>query len=106
MKIQKLFAAHFPKLQRKAAAFHPQIVRKLLPGKGNVEFVSPQPLGFGGEIRHELVSGGALAHVRELFAETQVFLSKITQQVSDDPTVMGTGGGAYVQDALRSKTEP
>ena len=100
MKVKEPLAAHFPKFQRQPAALDPKIVRKLLPRKGNVKFIFPQTLGFGGKIGHELRPGGTLSHVRELFAETQVFPGKLAQQVADDPAVMRTGGGADGQNAL------
>lgn len=39
MKIQQTLIPHFPKLQRKSAALHREVIRKLLSGKGNIEFI-------------------------------------------------------------------
>ena len=99
-KIKQPFAAHFSQFQGQSAALHPEVIRKLLPGKGDIEFVFPQPLRFGGEIGQELCSRSALPHVRELFAETQVFLGEHTQQVADYTAMVRAGGRAHVQDAL------
>ena len=99
MKVQKALPAHFPKLKGQAAALYPQIVRKLLPGKGDIEFIAPQPLGLGREVGHQLGPGAALAHVGELFTEAQIFFCKLAQQVPDDPAVVNAGGGTHVQDA-------
>lgn len=99
MKVQKALPAHFPKLKGQAAALYPQIVRKLLPGKGDIEFIAPQPLGLGREVGHQLGPGAALAHVGELFTEAQIFFCKLAQQVPDDPAVVSAGGGTHVQDA-------
>ena len=40
------------------------------------------PLRFGGKIRHEFCTRSALSHMYELFTETQVFLGKLTEEVS------------------------
>lgn len=39
MKIQQTLIPHFPKLQRKSAALHREVIRKLLSGKGNIKFI-------------------------------------------------------------------
>ena len=100
LKVKQPLAAHFPKLQGQPAALDPKIVRKLLPRKRYVKFISSQTLGFGRKIGHELCPGGALPHVGELFAETKIFPGKLAQQVADDPAVMRAGGGADGQNAL------
>ena len=100
VKIQQALISHFTKLQRQSAALDGEVIRKLLSGKGNVKFVCSEPLCFGGEIRHELCAGGTLSHMRELFAEAQIFLGKFTEEVLEDPAVVAARGGADVQDAL------
>ena len=39
MKIQQTLIPHFPKLQRKSAALHREVIRKLLSGKGNIKLI-------------------------------------------------------------------
>lgn len=73
MKIQKTLIPHFPKLQRKSAALHREVIRKLLSGKGNIEFIFSEPLCLCGKIGHQLCARCALPHVRQLFAEAEVF---------------------------------
>ena len=92
VKIQQALVSHFAKLQGQSAAFDGEVIRKLLPGKGDVKFVCSEPLCFGGEIGHELCAGGTLSHVRELFTEAQIFLGKIGEKVSYDPAVMAACG--------------
>ena len=36
----------------------------------------------------------------ELFVEPQVLLRQLTQQIANDPAVVGAGGGAHAQNAL------
>ena len=50
MKIKKPLITHFAELNRQAAALYRKVIRKLLPRKGNIKFVFPEPLGFGGKI--------------------------------------------------------
>ena len=100
VKIQQALISHFTKLQRQSAALDSEVIRKLLPGKGDVKFVCSEPLCFGGEIRHELCAGGTLSHMRELFAEAQIFFGKIGKEVSNDPAVVAACGRTNVQDAL------
>ena len=88
MKIQQTLIPHFPKLQRKSAALHREVIRKLLSGKGNIEFIFSEPLCLCGKIGHQLCSRRALSHVREFFTEMQIFLSQFTKQVSDDSAVV------------------
>ena len=99
VKLQQPVLLHLPQLQGQSAALHPQIVRQLLPGKGDVQFIGPQPLGLRREIGHDLGPGGALAHVGELFPQTQVFPRQLPQKITDDPAVVGAGGGAQSQNA-------
>ena len=77
-----------------------EIIRELLPGEGNVEFVCSEPLRLGGEIGHQLCPRCALAHVRELFAEAQVFFGEFAEQIADDAAVPGAGGRAHGQHAF------
>ena len=100
MKVQKSFAAHFAKFQRETAALHRKVIRELLAGKGDVKFIRPEPLRLGGEVGHQLGARRALPHMRELFAEAQVFLGKLAEKIPDDPTVVRTGGRTHVQNAL------
>ena len=100
VKIQKSLAAHFSQLLRQSGALYREIIRKLLPGKGNIKFTGPEPLRLGGEVGHQLCARGALAHVRELFAETKILLGKLAEKISDDPAVVLTGGRTHIQNAL------
>ena len=100
MKIQQTFIPHFPKLQRKSAALHREVIRKLLSGKGNIEFIFSEPLCLCGKIGHQLCARCALPHVRQLFAEAQVFLRKLAKQISDDMVMMRAGGGTHMQHTL------
>ena len=100
MKIQQTLIPHFPKLQRKSAALHREVIRKLLSGKGNIKFIFSEPLCLCGKIGHQLCARCALPHVGQLFAEAEVFLCKLAKQISDDMTMMRTGGGAHMQHTL------
>ena len=91
MKIQQTLIPHFPKLQRKSAALHREVIRKLLSGKGNIEFIFSEPLCLCGKIGHQLCARCALPHVGQLFAEAEVFLCKLAKQISDDMTMMRAG---------------
>ena len=100
MKIQQTLIPHFPKLQRKSAALHAEVIRKLLAGERDVKLDRAAPLRLGGEIGHELGARRALGDVRELFIEQQVFACKVAQKVSDDAAMVRTGGGTDRQKAL------
>ena len=63
MKIQQTLIPHFPKLQRKSAALHREVIRKLLSGKGNIKFIFSEPLCLCGKIGHQLCARCALPHV-------------------------------------------
>ena len=93
MKVEQALIPHFSKLQRQSAALHTEVIRKLLAGERNVELVAAPALRLGGKIGHELCPGGTLAHVGELFIEPQVLLRQLTQQIANDPAVVGAGGG-------------
>ena len=99
MKVEQALIPHFSELQRQPAALYAEIIRKLLAGERNVEFIAAPALRLGGKIGHELCPGGALAHVGELFIEPQVLLRQLAQQVADDPAMVGAGGGAHAQNA-------
>ena len=98
MKVNKPFAAHFSQLKGQSAALNAKIIRKLLSGKWNIKLIFAQPLGLGGEIGHELCPSAALAHVRKLFTEAQILFGKLTEQISDDPAVVRTGGWTHIQN--------
>ena len=100
MKIQQTLIPHFPKLQRKSAALHCEVIRKLLSGKWNIEFIFSEPLCLCGKIGHQLCARCALPHVGQLFAEAQIFLRKLAKQISDDMAMMRAGGGAHMQHTL------
>ena len=100
VKVQQTLALELSELQRQAGALDAQIVRKLLARKRDVEFICAKALRLGGEVGQKLGTRGALAHVRELFAEAQVFFGQLAQKVADDPAVVRAGGGADVQNAL------
>ena len=99
MKVKQALIPHFPKLQRQSTALHAEIIRKLLAGERNVEFIAAPALRLGGKIGHELCPRCALAHMGELFIEPQVLLRQFAQQVADDPAMVGAGGGAHAQNA-------
>lgn len=82
MKVKQALIPHFSKLQRQSAALHAEIIRKLLAGEWNVEFIATPTLRLGGKIGHQLCPRCALAHVGELFVELQVLLRQLTQQMS------------------------
>ena len=82
---------HFPQLQRQPASLHRQIICQLLSGKRDVEFVAAGALGHGGQIRHELGAGGALAHMDEFFTNVQVIARQLSQEISDHSIVVGAG---------------
>ena len=94
MKVKQALIPHFSKLQRQSTALHAEIIRKLLAGEWNVEFIATPALRLGGKIGHQLCPRCALAHVGELFVEPQVLLCQFAQQVADDSVMMGAGGGA------------
>ena len=76
VKVQQSFFFQLAKLQRQSAALHREIIRKLLPGKRNIKFVSSKPLRLSGKIRQELRARGALADLRDLLGPTlPAFLS-------------------------------
>ena len=100
VKVQKSFAAHFAKFQRETAALHRKVICELLAGKGNVKFIRSEPLRLGGEVGHQLGARRALPHMRELFAEAQVFLGKLAEKIPDDAAVVLTGGRTHIQNAL------
>ena len=99
VKIKQALIPHFSELQRQPAAFHAKVIRKLLAGERNVEFIAAPALRLGGKIGHQLCARRALAHVGELFVEPQVLLCQFAQQIADDPAMVGAGGGAHVQNA-------
>ena len=74
VKVEQALTAHFSKLQRQSAALHAEIIRKLLAGERNVEFIAAPALRLSGKIGHELCPRRALAHMGELFVEPQVLL--------------------------------
>ena len=49
VKIKQALAAHFSKLQRQSAALHTEVIRKLLAGERNVEFIAAPALCLGGK---------------------------------------------------------
>ena len=101
MKVQQALGAHFPQLQRQAAALHRKIIRQLPREKGTSNSYAPQPLGLGGKVGHELGPCGALAHMVSFSPKRRFFFrASSPQQVADDPAVVRAGGGADVQDAL------
>ena len=99
VKVEQALIPHFSKLHGQPAALHTEVIRKLLAGERNVEFIAAPALRLGGKIGHELCPGGALAHVGELFVEPQVLLCQFAQQIADDPAMVGAGGGAHAQNA-------
>ena len=44
MKVKQALIPHFAKLQRQSAALHAEIIRKLLAGEWNVEFIATPAL--------------------------------------------------------------
>ena len=90
---------HLSELQRQSAALDAEIIRKLLPGKRNVEFVGSEPLRFCGKVGHDLCARGTLSHMREFFAQPQTFSGKLAEEVPDDSAVVRAGGRAHVQNA-------
>ena len=83
VKVEQALIPHFSKLQRQPAALHAKVIRKLLAGEWNVEFIAAPALCLSGKIGHQLCPGRALAHVGELFVEPQVLLRQFAQQVAD-----------------------
>lgn len=53
MKPQKSVSFPFSEFNGQTAAFHPKIIRKLLPGERNIKFVRSELLRFGRKIGHE-----------------------------------------------------
>lgn len=74
VKVEQALIPHFSKLHGQPAALHTEVIRKLLAGERNVEFIDAPALRLGGKIGHQLCPGGALAHVGEFFVEPQVLL--------------------------------
>jgi len=74
VKVEQALIPHFSKFQRQPAALYAEIIRKLLAGERNVEFIAAPALRLTGKIGQQLGPCRALAHVGEFFVEPQVFL--------------------------------
>ena len=99
VKVEQALIPHFSKLQRQPAALHTEVIRKLLAGERNVEFIAAPALRLAGKIGQQLGLCRALAHMGEFFVEPQVLLRQFAQQVANDLAMVGAGGGAHVQNA-------
>ena len=100
VKRQQSLIPHFSELQRQPAALHAEVIRQLLPGKGDIKLIASPALRLGGKIRHQLGARGALPHMGQLFIQQQVLFRQLPQQVADDPPVVHAGGGADAQNTL------
>ena len=49
VKVEQAIIPHFSKLQRQSAALHAKVIRKLLAGERNVEFIAAPVLCLGGK---------------------------------------------------------
>ena len=50
MKVEQPLIPHFSKLQRQPAALHAKVIRKLLAGEWNVEFIAAPALRLDGSV--------------------------------------------------------
>ena len=51
VKVEQALIPHFSKLHRQPAALHAKVIRKLLAGERNVEFIAAPALRLGGKNR-------------------------------------------------------
>ena len=78
VEFQQSLITHFTEFNGQSAALDGEIVSELLTGKRNIKFIGSAFLRLSGEIGHNLCSCCPLPHMRNLFAEQQIFACQLS----------------------------
>ena len=78
VEFQQSLITHFTEFIGQSAALDGEIVGELLTGKRDVKFLGSDFLRLSGEIGHNLCSCCPLPHMRNLFAEHQIFVCQLS----------------------------
>ena len=77
VKVEQALIPHFSKFQRQPAALYAEIIRKLLAGERNVEFIAAPALRLGGKIGHSVCAMPS-SHASAIGASRSRFTTRTT----------------------------